>query len=118
MSAAHLVLALRHLWPAPRTYPTVRTEAGSQRLRSMGRGHIPPAIEADGRPILPDEARDHLGRALRLALARDQDAPAYLGDPGLPPDLIDHVQRLRDRLRANEIGQEAVEASLRSFLTG
>lgn len=67
-------------------------------------------------PGLPEETREHLGRALRSSLDAGTERPAYLGDPVTPPEFEDQVDRLRRRLTAREEGPAAVEGALRDLL--
>jgi uncharacterized protein (DUF2267 family) len=70
------------------------------------------------KPALPKSVAEHLGKELRAALQEGQPAPAYLGDPGLPPDFDEYLARLaehdrrRGADRVREIGLAAVEAAL------
>ena len=70
------------------------------------------------KPALPKSVAEHLGKELRAALQEGQQAPAYLGDPALPPDFDEYLNRLaeherrRGAGRAREQGLAAVEAAL------
>jgi hypothetical protein len=55
---------------------------------------------------------DHLGRPLRNTLTVDADQPAYLGDPAIPPEFADTLQRVKESVELREHGVEAVRATL------
>lgn len=67
-------------------------------------------------PVLPEEARTHLGRVLRSSLEAGSEQPTYLGDPVTPPEFEDQVGRLRRRLTARAEGSAAVENALNDLL--
>jgi hypothetical protein len=55
---------------------------------------------------------DHLGRPLRNTLTVDAEQPAYLGDPAIPPEFADTLQRVKESVELREHGVEAVRATL------
>jgi hypothetical protein len=61
---------------------------------------------------LPRLVQEHLARQLHAAYLEIQDKPAYLGDPGLPPEFGSHLHRLSMRQRAGQNGLAAVAAAL------
>jgi hypothetical protein len=67
---------------------------------------------------LPEDVREHLGRALRSRYAAGTERPQYLGDPALPEAFTEPVRRLEGRLKAHEEGTEAVRDALAAILDG
>ncbi len=55
---------------------------------------------------------DHLGRPLRNTLSGDLEQPAYPGDPAIPPEFTDTLQRVKQSVELREHGVEAVRATL------
>ena len=68
----------------------------------------------DGQPGsgLPSPVREHLGQQLRTTYHALADKPAFLGDPAVPLEFEQHLQRLEIRERVHEQGVKAVEAAL------
>lgn len=70
------------------------------------------------KPALPKSVQEHLGRELRAALHEGAPAPAYVGDPALPPAFDEYLRRLAllpqspEGERARSLGLAAVEAAL------
>ncbi len=84
---------------------------------------IQPAPAADQARPETDEAgsslappiREHLGQQLRTAYHAMAEKPAFLGDPVVPPQFDQHIQRLETREKAHDRGIQAVKAALRDI---
>lgn len=71
---------------------------------------------AEGRPVLPEPVRDHLGQQLRGTIPV-ADKPRFLGDePTIPGEFEPQLRRLETRLKTHEEGTEAVEEALERIL--
>jgi predicted DNA-binding protein len=68
--------------------------------------------------------QEHLAQQLRAAYQETAEKPAFLGDPALPPELEDKVEKLAERERAivrekaHHLATEAVEAALEEVVSG
>ncbi|HZB37582.1 MAG TPA: hypothetical protein VE443_06235 [Beijerinckiaceae bacterium] len=73
---------------------------------------------------LPPPVQEHLGQQLRATYQQITEKPAFLGDPALPPRFEHHIQQIENReraeirVRAHDLGVEAVEAALQDIAAG
>lgn len=68
------------------------------------------SVSGLARPI-----QDHLAQQLRTAYHAMSDKPAFLGDPVVPAQFDQHIQRLEIREKAHDRGIQAVKAALRDI---
>lgn len=59
--------------------------------------------------------QEHLAQQLRTTYHEMADKPAFLGDPVVPPQFDQHIQRLEIREKAHDRGIQAVKAALRDI---
>jgi len=82
-----------------------------------------PEAGAEGRPPRPEDPasplarpiQEHLAQQLRTTYHVMADKPAFLGDPVVPPQFDQHIQRLEIREKAHDKGIQAVKAALRDL---
>jgi hypothetical protein len=73
---------------------------------------------------LPPPLQEHLGQQLRATYQQITEKPAFLGDPALPPRFEHHIQQIENReraeirVRAHDLGVEAVDAALQDIASG
>lgn len=73
-----------------------------------------PSGEEDAAP-LARPIQEHLAQQLRTTYHAMAEKPAFLGDPVVPPQFDQHIQRLEIREKAHDKGIQAVKAALRDL---
>lgn len=79
---------------------------------------VEPARSAEREPDaapLPPPVREHLGRELRTTYHAEVEKPAFLGDPGVPPQFEPYIQKIEAQERVHEQGVEAVRMALQDM---
>jgi hypothetical protein len=84
---------------------------------------VEPETAAEPGPLPADDPasslarpiQEHLAQQLRTTYHVMADKPAFLGDPVVPPQFDQHIQRLEIREKAHDKGIQAVKAALRDI---